>query len=61
MILVVQDFFLFGEVAAGLNSNFIALILKLRDSIIVDKFRPIITTDWVFYGLSFTAHINGTS
>ena len=42
VILAIQDFFLSGVVAPGLNSNFIALIPKMIDSITVDQFHPIV-------------------
>ncbi|KAK2644797.1 hypothetical protein Ddye_019992 [Dipteronia dyeriana] len=42
MILVIQDYFHSGVVAPGLNSNFIVLLPKMKDSIMVDQFRPIV-------------------
>ncbi|KAK2644637.1 hypothetical protein Ddye_019832 [Dipteronia dyeriana] len=42
VILTVQNFFHFGVVASSLNSNFIVLLPKMRDSIMVDQFRPIV-------------------
>ena len=41
-------FFLSGVVAPGLNFNFIVLISKMRDSIIVDQFRPIVLGNFLF-------------
>ncbi|KAK2638106.1 hypothetical protein Ddye_025901 [Dipteronia dyeriana] len=41
VILTVQDFFQSGVVGPGLNSNFIVLLPKMRDSITVDQFRSI--------------------
>ncbi|KAK2637349.1 hypothetical protein Ddye_032141 [Dipteronia dyeriana] len=48
MILAVQDFFHSGVVALGLNSIFIVLLLKIRDSITVDQFRPIVLGNFLF-------------
>ncbi|KAK3221826.1 hypothetical protein Dsin_008851 [Dipteronia sinensis] len=42
VILAVQDFFHSRVVAPGLNSNFIVLLPKMRDSITIDQFRPIV-------------------
>ena len=41
-------FFLFGVVAPCLNSNFITLIPKIKDSITVDQFRPIVLGNFLF-------------
>ncbi|KAI9197909.1 hypothetical protein LWI28_006523 [Acer negundo] len=41
VVLAVQDFFITGVIFPGLNSSFIVLLPKLRDSISVDQFRPI--------------------
>ena len=48
MILTVYDFFNFGVVAPGLNSNFIVLLVKMKDSITVDQFRPIMLGNILF-------------
>ncbi|KAK3221988.1 hypothetical protein Dsin_009013 [Dipteronia sinensis] len=48
VILTVQDFFHSGVVAPGLNSNFIVLISKMRDSITIDQFRPIVLGNFLF-------------
>ncbi|KAK2649334.1 hypothetical protein Ddye_016823 [Dipteronia dyeriana] len=48
VIIVVQDFFHSGMVAPSLNSNFIVLIRKIRDSITVDQFRPIMLGNFLF-------------
>ncbi|KAK2648933.1 hypothetical protein Ddye_016422 [Dipteronia dyeriana] len=41
-------FFHSGVVALGLNSNFIILLPKMRDSIMVDQFRPIVLGNFLF-------------
>ncbi|KAI9198490.1 hypothetical protein LWI28_016785 [Acer negundo] len=41
VVLAVQDFFITGVIFLGLNSSFIVLLSKLRDSISLDQFRPI--------------------
>ncbi|KAK2642188.1 hypothetical protein Ddye_023951 [Dipteronia dyeriana] len=48
MILTVQDFFHSGVVTPGLKSNFIVLLPKMRDSITVDQFRPIVLGNFLF-------------
>ncbi|KAK3229362.1 hypothetical protein Dsin_001243 [Dipteronia sinensis] len=48
VILTVQDFFHSGVVTPGLNSNFIVLLPKMRDSIIIDQFRPIMLGSFLF-------------
>ncbi|KAK2642070.1 hypothetical protein Ddye_023833 [Dipteronia dyeriana] len=48
VILAVQDFFHSGVVAPGLNSNFIVLLPKMKDSIMVDQFRPIALINFLF-------------
>ncbi|KAK2648950.1 hypothetical protein Ddye_016439 [Dipteronia dyeriana] len=48
MILAVQDFFHSGVVSLGLNSNFIILLPKMRDSIMVDQFHPIVLGNFLF-------------
>ncbi|KAK3212741.1 hypothetical protein Dsin_017447 [Dipteronia sinensis] len=48
VILAVQDFFHSGVVTPGLNSNFIVLLPKMRDSITIDQFRPIVLGNFRF-------------
>ncbi|KAK2642100.1 hypothetical protein Ddye_023863 [Dipteronia dyeriana] len=48
VILTVQNFFHFGMVAPSLNSNFIVLLLKMRDLITVDQFCPIVLGNFLF-------------
>ncbi|KAK3212771.1 hypothetical protein Dsin_017477 [Dipteronia sinensis] len=48
VILTVQNFFHSGMVALGLNSNFIVLLPKMRDSITIDQFRPIVLGNFLF-------------
>ncbi|KAK3198369.1 hypothetical protein Dsin_021784 [Dipteronia sinensis] len=48
VILEVQDFFHSGVVTPGLNSNFIFLSPKMRDSITIDQFRPIMLGNFLF-------------
>ncbi|KAI9198086.1 hypothetical protein LWI28_009807 [Acer negundo] len=48
VVLAVQDFFITGVIFPGLNSSFIVLLPKLRDSISVDQFRPIVLSNFLF-------------
>ncbi|KAI9187216.1 hypothetical protein LWI28_025626 [Acer negundo] len=48
VVLAVQDFFITGVIFPGLNSSFIVLLPKLRDSISVDQFRPIVLINFLF-------------
>ncbi|KAI9160260.1 hypothetical protein LWI28_006684 [Acer negundo] len=48
MVLAVQDFFITRVIFPGLNSSFIVLLPKLRDSISVDQFRPIVLSNFLF-------------
>ncbi|KAK3212455.1 hypothetical protein Dsin_017161 [Dipteronia sinensis] len=52
VILAVQDFFHSGMVTPGLNSNFIVLLLNMRDSITIDQFRPIVLGNFLFKAFS---------
>ncbi|KAI9173384.1 hypothetical protein LWI28_000561 [Acer negundo] len=47
VVLAVQDFFITGVIFPGLNSSFIVLLPKLRDSISVDQFRLIILSNFL--------------
>ncbi|KAK1549712.1 hypothetical protein Q3G72_006607 [Acer saccharum] len=48
VVLAVQDFFITGVIFPGLNSSFIVLLPKLRESISVDQFRPIVLSNFLF-------------
>ncbi|KAI9201019.1 hypothetical protein LWI28_016717 [Acer negundo] len=48
VVLAVQDFFITRVIFLGLNSSFIVLLPKLRDSISVNQFRPIILSNFLF-------------
>ncbi|KAI9200065.1 hypothetical protein LWI28_002180 [Acer negundo] len=48
MVLAVQDFFITGVIFLGLNSSFIVLLPKLRDSISIDQFQPIVLSNFLF-------------
>ncbi|KAK3221689.1 hypothetical protein Dsin_008714 [Dipteronia sinensis] len=48
VILTVPDFLHSGVVTPGLNSNFIVLLPKMRDSITIDQFRPIVLGNFLF-------------
>ena len=48
VVLAVQDFFITGVIFLGLNSSFIILLPKLRESISVDQFRPIVLSNFLF-------------
>ncbi|KAK3221896.1 hypothetical protein Dsin_008921 [Dipteronia sinensis] len=48
VVLLVQDFFHSRVVTPGLNSNFIVLLPKMRDSITIDQFRPIVLGNFLF-------------
>ncbi|KAI9157503.1 hypothetical protein LWI28_023591 [Acer negundo] len=48
VVLAVQDFFITGVIFLGLNSSFIVLLSKLRDSILVDQFSPIVLSNFLF-------------
>ncbi|KAI9199991.1 hypothetical protein LWI28_001193 [Acer negundo] len=48
VVLDVQDFFITGVIFPSLNSNFIILLPKLRDSISGDQFRPIVLSNFLF-------------
>ncbi|KAK3222500.1 hypothetical protein Dsin_009525 [Dipteronia sinensis] len=48
VVFTVQDFFITGVIFSGLNSNFIVLFPKLKDSISIDQFWPIVLSDFLF-------------
>ncbi|KAI9168887.1 hypothetical protein LWI28_003367 [Acer negundo] len=48
VVLAVHDFFITGVIFPGLNSNFIVFLPKLRDSISVEQFRPIVLSNFLF-------------
>ncbi|KAI9154331.1 hypothetical protein LWI28_024522 [Acer negundo] len=48
VVLAVYDFFITGVIFPGLNSSFIVLLPKLRDSISVDQFHPIVLSNFLF-------------
>lgn len=41
-------FFTNGYIPYGLNSNFLCLLLKVSDAITIDKFHPIMLSNFVF-------------
>ncbi|KAK0585801.1 hypothetical protein LWI29_034129 [Acer saccharum] len=48
MVLAVQDFFHTGRVFPGLNSNFLVLIPKIPNALLIDQFRPIALGNFLF-------------
>ena len=48
VVSVVQDFFSKGVIFPSLNSSFIVLLPKLKDSISIDQFRPIVLSNFLF-------------
>ena len=48
VVLAVHDFFHFDRVFTGLNSNFLVLIPKTPNAILVDQFRPIALGNFLF-------------
>ncbi|KAK3217930.1 hypothetical protein Dsin_011900 [Dipteronia sinensis] len=48
VVLAVQSFFRTGVVFPGLNSSFIVLLPKLKDSILIDQFCPIVLSNFLF-------------
>ncbi|KAK2654915.1 hypothetical protein Ddye_007967 [Dipteronia dyeriana] len=48
VVLVVQDFFHSGRVFPGLNSNFLVLIPKILNALLVEHFHPIALGNFLF-------------
>ena len=48
MVLDIQVFFITRVIFPGLNSSFVVLLSKLRDSIMVDQFRAIVFSNSLF-------------
>ncbi|KAK0570758.1 hypothetical protein LWI29_005954 [Acer saccharum] len=48
VVLAVQDFFHTGRVFPGLNSNFLVLIPKIPNALLIDQFRPIALGNFLF-------------
>ncbi|KAK3211017.1 hypothetical protein Dsin_015723 [Dipteronia sinensis] len=47
MVLAVQDFFITVVIFPGLNSSFTVFLPKLRDSISIDPFQPIVLSNFL--------------
>ncbi|KAK2654657.1 hypothetical protein Ddye_014513 [Dipteronia dyeriana] len=48
MVLAVQEFFHTRVIFPGLNSSFIGLFPKQKDSILIAQFRPIVLSNFLF-------------